>query len=173
MKFRRLNEEDFLDIRLLEEKELNRDCDNNYYTYDDASYFKKALFNNGGVVFGVYDNDELVAFAGNMLLEAYDEAKDYFIEKLKENEIETESTKVAFFNNTLVSKSHRGQGLQKKLRELTIEHYKEQGISEFITTTSEKNIASAKNLIKLGMRELTPLTDTPYSKKTKRFFYLK
>ena len=171
MEIKVLTKDYLKEIRDLENKELDKNNPNNHYTYDDDDFFYNSIFNNNGVIFGVFVNNTLVAFSGNHIVCQYE--CEYFMSKLKERGINTECSKVVFFNNTLVAKDFRGKGLQKKLRETTIEYYKNKGINEFITTTTKENIPSAKNLIKLGMNELKPLNDTPYSDKLKRFFYLK
>jgi GNAT superfamily N-acetyltransferase len=173
MQIYRLSFEDFLDIRILEEAELDKNSESNHYTYDSAEFYSSQLFDNKGSVFGVYDGDKLVAISGNFLLGSDDEHRDFFKDSLLNNKIESNPDNIVFFNNTLVSKAYRGKGLQKKFREHAIKYYNKMGITEFISTTSLDNEASAKSLINLGMKELSNLQGTPYSKSTKRFFYLK
>lgn len=163
--FTKLNKNQLSEIRALE----NSVVDKKYYTLDDDDFFNHCLFNNG-IVLGLYNDNRLKAVSGSFILSSY-EYSDFFTNLLFDLGFSVNPSETVFFNNTIVDAENRGQGLQKKFRKETIKYFKDQGIKQFISTTSLNNIGSFKSLEKIGMVKIGEVK-VPYSDQEKNLYLL-
>ena len=159
----------FQEIRDLEHNFLVNNP-SNYYTQDDDDFYMNSIFDNDGMIFGVFDGKTLVGISASFKLSSYEYA-DYFKDLYWDKLVKLKPEETVFFNNTLIHKNYRGKGLQAKLRKETIKSYNKKGFFTFISTASPENIGSKKSLQKIGMKCLGE-GKVPYSKSPKSLFHL-
>lgn len=102
------------------------------------------IFNEKGYVLGVVVTSKLVGFR---ILSFYD---DETIKLARKADL-IDPKKVIFFESTLVDYNYIGNGLQKRMINLSLEKIIDKSLFEYgISTVSPKNIPSIKSLLKTG-----------------------
>lgn len=156
-----------VNIRLLEKRLYSSP----QYVFDNDEYYHKHIFNNGGVLFGAFYNKTLVGAAASTILASLTNYVDYFKTAYRVSaNITLDPNITVFFNNTIVDADHRGNQLQLRMREITVEYYRKYRTTKFITTTHIDNIASQTSLVRLGMINVGKGIP-PYSNEERYLFY--
>ncbi|MGB3367796.1 MAG: hypothetical protein WBA54_09920 [Acidaminobacteraceae bacterium] len=102
------------------------------------------IFSGKGYVLGVFVTGKLVAFR----ILSFHDAETI---KLAKKAGLDDSRRVIFFESTLVDYNYIGNGLQKKMINLSLEKIIDRNLFEYgISTVSPKNIPSIKSLLKTG-----------------------
>ena len=169
LEIKRIDESYLSQIRDLEHNFISNNP-GNHYTQDDDEFYSNSIFDNDGIILGVFDGKTLVGISASFKLSSYEYA-DYFKDLYRSKLVKIKPEETIFFNNTLIHKNYRGRGLQAELRKKTIKFYNKKGFFNFISTASPGNVGSKKSLTRIGMRDLGEGT-VPYSNNPKSLFYL-
>ncbi|NHN35449.1 GNAT family N-acetyltransferase [Paenibacillus agricola] len=146
-----------IDYHVLNENHLSlitkmlSECAPLKYAQSDTPETLQKYIEQGQLVLGLFDNNELIAYA--ILSMRMAEDLEEFFQKYNLITDRKEWGHVGTLLNCVVKDEYRGYGLQKYLIELRETVAKNSGYNEIFTSVHERNIYSINNLKKAGYKQ--------------------